>query len=482
MYLRRSYGQNICLATSTLAVCLASATAFAQAPEESAESQEKFQYSAYWRAGFNTASPLTGREFVDGAGGNSLYNFIERLTTEAPDNQGAPNIKTSRHARNPNYLKIQLSKVFSNEVKIAVSIDSPNGTAHETSPPPVNSDNQDSAINVTSNLRVRDLYTSLPTSSDLRVWGGSRQFEFEDLRLFDSGNAFDTSTLGIGIESDQTLFSLGYAKTKREAVVLTTPASLRSANSRQALLVNTKDATLLYRTEIPLEKNYTIIPMTKILIHGATQADATTGGKRQAIRGSVEITAGAIMSRSDPESTNSGHTTMGVKLKPPDGSEASLRGDNSGHDFHFFFDDANSFQFDGWGLLTAASVEQIVFKNEQKKYVVMTDGSIVASGETSKSQRSVAVGVQPVLYVTKRFHLALDTSYSFRDKKLQKTESNALLVTPIVRYALEENPLGSPQLYTSFTYGRYDLDFKKQIDGSFKRTLSTMQSGIELWF
>ena len=482
MQRRRFDWQTRCLMSCALVVFCLSAQASAQSVEETREPSEKFQYSGYWRAGFDTASPFTGREFVDGAGGNSFYNFIERLTSEAPDGQGAPNLKTSRHARDPNYLRIQLSKTFSNDVKVALSIDSKNAPVHESSPSLYETDNQTSAISISNSLRIRDLYTSLPTSSDLRVWGGSRQFEFEDLRLFDSGNAFDTSTLGIGIESNKTIFALGYAKTKREAVIVGSPARSRSANSRQSLLVSTKDATLLYRTEIPLEKNYTIIPMAKIIIHGATQADATTGGKRQAIRGSEELMAGAIMSRFEPETNNIGHTTMGVRLKPPDGSEASLRGDTAGHDIHFFLEDSNIFQFDGWGLVTAAAVEQIAFKNNQKRYVVMTDGSIVASGETSKSQRVVALGIQPVLYVTKHLHLALDTSYSFRDKKLQKNESNALLVTPILRYALAQDPLGSPQLYTSFTYGRYDLDFKKQIDGSFKRTLSTMQSGIELWF
>jgi hypothetical protein len=275
---------------------------------------------------------------------------------------------------------------------------------------------------------------------------------------------------------------MGYARAKREAVVAGRPTRGRASASRQEILVDTKDATFLFRREVPLEANYSIIPIFKLIIHGATQADATTGGRRQAIRGSQELYAGAIMSRFDNESGNSGHSTMGVNLRPPDGSEASLRGDNKGYDIRVFAEDANILNMQGWGLITALSVEQMFFKNEQKRYVVTTDGAIIPSGETSKNQRTVALGVQPVLYISKTLHLALDASYSFRDKKLQKNQSNALLITPIFRYSLAENPLGSPQFYTSFTYGRYDLDFKKQLDGSFKRTLSTMQSGIELWF
>ncbi|MFZ9520073.1 MAG: carbohydrate porin [Silvanigrellaceae bacterium] len=444
--------------------------------------EENFQFNGYWRAGFDTASPFTGREFVDGAGGNSFYNFIERLTSEAPDNQGAPNLKTSRHTRDPNYLKLQLSKTFTNDVRITFGIDSKGAPVHESTPAWADSANQGAAIQISNSLRIRDLYTSLPTTSDLRVWAGSRQFEFEDLRLFDSGNPFDTSTLGVGLESSKTIFAMGYAKAKREAVVAARPATVRGGTARQAVLVDTKDATLLYRTEVPLEKNYSIIPTFKVVVHGATQADATTGNKRQAIRGSQEFMAGAIMARFDGETGNTGHSTMGVSLKPPDGSEASLRGDNSGFDIRFFAEDANIISTPEWGLLTAISIEQTSFKNNQKRYVVMSDGSIVASGETSKSQRTIALGIQPVLYVTKSVHLAMDLSYSFRDKKLQKNQSNALLVTPIFRYAFSQSPLGSPQFYTSFTYGKYDLDFKRQIDGSFKNTLSTMQTGIELWF
>lgn len=471
-----------CLLSCTWTLSLCSAVSVAQSLVEQPQNAEKFQYSGYWRAGFDTASPFTGREFVDGAGGNSFYNFIERLTSEAPDAQGAPNLKTSRHARDPNYLKLQLSKAFPNDVRVTFSIDSKNAPVHESSPPTTDTGNQSSAIQISNSLRIRDLYTSLPSATDLRVWGGSRQFEFEDLRLFDSGNPFDTSTLGIGVESDKTLFSIGYAKAKREAVVASRPTSGRSSTSRQGVLVDTKDATLLYRTEVPVDKNYSIIPMLKIIVHGATQADSTTGGKRQAIRGSEDIYAGAIMSRYDPETDNRGHSTIGVSLIPPDKSEASLRGDTTGFDVHYFFEDSNIFQTPEWGLVTALAIEQITFKNDQKRYVVMEDGSIVASGETSKSQRNIALGLQPVLYVTKSIHLALDMSYSFRDKKLQKNQSNALLITPIFRYALSQNPLGSPQLYTSFTYGRYDLDFKRQIDGSYRRTLSTMQTGLELWF
>lgn len=448
-----------------------------------AQADEGFQFNGYWRAGFNTASPFTGREFVDGTGGNSFYNFFERLTLEAPDTQGSPRLKTSRHPRDPNYLKFQMSKSFPSEVKFIFGMDTREGTAQETatqvgSP----SDNETSAITTTNNFRIRDLYIELPTQTDMRVWAGSRQIEFEDLRLFEAGNPFDTKALGLGVETDRSLFSMSYSKSKREGVIEGISEEDRISSKLPPVLVETKDASFLYRREVPLEDNYTIIPMFKLIVRGAAAADSTTGGKRKAVRGSQELLVGSIMSRNDPDTGNYGNTTMGVNFRPPNYSEEALRGDVTGYDTIYFIQDSSVFNFIGWSVITAAALEQTVFRSEQTVFKVQTDGAIVSLGEKTRTQRMIALGVQPVLYINKSLHAALDLSYSFRDKKTSKTQSNALLVTPIVRYALNENVLGSPQLYTSFTYGRYDLDFKKQLDGSFKNTLGTMQSGIELWF
>jgi hypothetical protein len=448
-----------------------------------ARADEGFQYNGYWRAGFNTASPFTGREFVDGTGGNSFYNFFERLTLEAPDTQTSPRLKTSRAARDPNYLKFQMSKTFPSEVKFTFGMDTREGTSHEsTSVVKSPAENETSAITFNNNFRMRDLFIELPTSTDMRLWAGSRQIEFEDLRLFEAGNPFDTKALGAGVETDKTLFSVGYSKSKRESVIEGVSNEDRIANKIPPVLVETKDASILYRTEVPLEANYTIIPMFKLIIRGAAPADSTTGGKRQSIRGSQELLVGSVMARNDPDTGNFGNTTMGVNLRPPNYSEEALRGDVRGFDTIYFIQDSSIFNFLGWSLMTGASVEQTLFKNDQIIYKVQQDGAIVSTGEKTRSQRAIALGVQPVLYVSKAFHLALDLNYSFRDKKTAKSQSNTLLVTPIMRYALNENALGSPQLYTSFTYGRYDLDFKKQLDGSFKNTLGTVQSGIELWF
>jgi hypothetical protein len=481
---KTSWRRPFALATVVPLSFSAAATAYDNYPSDDVYiHEEDFEFNGYWRAGINTASPFTGREFLDGAGGNSFSNFFRSLTQEAPDTQTSPRLKTSRHARDPNYLKFQMSKTFQSAVKFTFGMDTREGTAHQSavllkSP----SDTESSSIPTNNNFRIRDLYVQLPTSSDMRIWAGSRQLEFEDLRLFEAGNPFDTKALGFGLETDRTFFSVGYSKSRREGVIEGISEEDRLARKATPVYVDTKDASLLLRREIPLETNYSVVPMAKIVIRGAAPADATTGGKRKAIRGSQEFMLGSVMARNNPETGGFGNTTMGVNLRPPDYSEESLRGDTSGFDAIYFLQDSSIFNFIGWSLITAFAVEQSIFKNDQTVYRVQSDGAIVSLGEKTRKQRTVALGAQPVLYVTKVFHLALDLSYSFRDKKISKTQSNALLVTPIIRYALNENVLGSPQIYTSFTYGKYDLDFKKQLDGSFKNTLGTVQSGIELWF
>lgn len=458
------------LAGAALQPCLSSA-------------DEGFEFNGYYRAGINTASPFTGREFVEGSGGNSLYRFFESLTLEAPDTQGSPRLKTSRHTREPNYLKMQMSKYFPSEVKFTFGIDTKSAASHATatalSSP---SETEASIITVNNTFRIRDLFLELPTATDTRVWAGSRQIEFEDLRLFEAGNPFDTKTLGFGLETNNSFFSVGFSKSKRQGVVEGVSEQDRVANKIPPVLVETKDAAFVYRKEIAVDANYTLIPMVKAIIHGAARADSTTGGKRLAIRGSQELLIGTVMARQDPETGGFGNTTMGASFRPAGYDEAALRGDTRGYDSVFFLQDSSVFNFIGWSVITGLSVEQNIFKNDQTVYVVQDDGAIISTGETTRNQRIIALGAQPVLYINKALHLALDLNYSFRDKKVDKSQSNAFLVTPIIRYALNENVLGSPQIYTSFTYGKYDLDFKRQLDGSFKNTLATTQSGIELWF
>lgn len=444
---------------------------------------EGFQFNGYYRAGFNTASPFTGKEFVEGSGGNSFYSFFESLTLEPSDVQGSPRLKTSRHAREPNYLKMQLSKYFPSEVKFTLGLDTRGAASHATSTT-VNSpsDSETSIISVNNSFRIRDLFLELPTATDTRIWAGSRQIEFEDLRLFEAGNPFDTKALGFGLETDNSFFSVGFSKSKRQGIVEGVSEQDRISNKIPPVLVETKDASLLYRKEITVDANYTLIPMIKVIIHGAARADATTGGKRLAIRGSQELLVGSVMARQDPETGGFGNTTMGASFRPAGYDEAALRGDTRGYDSVFFLQDSSVFNFIGWSVITGLAIEQSLFKDKQTVYQVQNDGAIISTGETTKTQRTIAMGVQPVLYINRALHLALDLNYSFRDKKVEKSQSNAFLVTPIIRYALNENVLGSPQIYTSFTYGKYDLDFKRQLDGSFKNSLATTQSGIELWF
>jgi hypothetical protein len=79
-------------------------------------------------------------------------------------------------------------------------------------------------------------------------------------------------------------------------------------------------------------------------------------------------------------------------------------------------------------------------------------------------------------------HAALDLNYAGRTKRLSNTDANGIIITPILRYAMNRSAIGTPQIYTSLSYGRYDAETKRQPDGTFKTTLVTTQTGFEIWF
>ena len=134
------------------------------------------------------------------------------------------------------------------------------------------------------------------------------------------------------------------------------------------------------------------------------------------------------------------------------------------------------------GLLTGFSLQSMSFKD--KMPVLKVDGgAIVADGtNTTTSTMKVSIGAQPVYYVTDHFHAALDFNYAMTTKKIAATDANLLTLTPILRYALAKNPVGTPQIYTSLTYGKYDAKVKKATNGEATDSLITTQTGMEVWF
>ena len=92
------------------------------------------------------------------------------------------------------------------------------------------------------------------------------------------------------------------------------------------------------------------------------------------------------------------------------------------------------------------------------------------------------VAAQPVYYLTPKFHAAFDVGYSYINKRVADNQANVLTLTPILRYAMNKNATGSPQIYTSVTYGSYNAKIKTNEKGDPTDTLVTTQTGFETWF
>lgn len=471
-----------------------------------AQASDGFEFGGYWRAGYNTASAVSGSDLITRK--ISFKDFVDTLqglTGEASDTQDLAGIKTTRHAHNPTYFLLKLGQRFSNGVEARFRMDSFGPMAHE-----VSESTADTSAKNAANLRVRDLYLSIPLGlENTRLWAGSRILEFEDLRLFDGGNPFDLNAYGIGVEGQKFEAVLSYNKASRTAVVLGANGQPIS-NPQQNALVDTKDVTLLARFDLKPWKSFHVRPMVKMTNHSGAPADNVSAIKRKAINGSVEATAGAVIARSGGTGYW-GNTVLAMRVTPAGligrtdqdenkGDEnykksaqqtnsenaaarnAALRGDGNNYDSTFILTDTANMDFSRWAMLTGLWVEHDIY-NSARPLWKLSGATIVRDGEaTTKQSTRYSVGIQPVYFISDQVHAALDLNYAGRTKRLSNTDANAIFITPILRYAMNKSALGTPQIYTSFSYGRYDAETKRQPDGSFKTTLLTTQTGFEIWF
>lgn len=454
---------------------VASESAFAQSEPPKAE--DTFEFAGYYRLGYNTA-----------------INPLE----EAPDEQGfGPfGLPTSRHVRNPNYLKLITKKSFANGMKFQLQLDTDGDRilAHETGfkPQVETTRNANGQIDdVTASfgfLRVRDAYLSLPVTDDISLWAGSRLQEFEDLRLFDGHNPFDVNAFGGGLESKDWLATLSYQKSERtrdSAIAPTSPAADRNT-------AEVKDVTLLLRYSLALSEGSAIKPMLKITRFGSASEDKSTSPTVRKVKGSTGVAIGGTYSRWDGK-TYWGNTTLAFLSGPAEeliqsnvgtsySTARTITGEKSGNDNAIYVADTSSVDFGAAGILTGIYLRYNMFKNDHQVFKEQS-GAIVPDGtKKEKNNLEYSVGLQPVYYVTDRFHTALDLNYAGRTEKFAADQADALLVTPILRYAMNRNPLGTPQIYTSITYGKYDAKVKRDDTKKPTDELLTTQTGFEVWF
>lgn len=471
-----------------------------------ARPDEGFEFGGYWRAGYNTASAVTAQELVTRKlSWKDLVDTLQGLTGEASDSQEIPGIKTTRHARTPTYLQLKLGQRFSNGVEAKLRLDSYGPMAHE-----VSESTADTSAKTAANLRVRDLYLSVPLGlENTRLWAGSRMMEFEDLRLFDGGNPFDLNAYGVGVEGPKFEAILSYNKANRTAVVVGANGQ-PVPNPQQNAVVNTKDVTLLTRFELKPWKIFQVKPMFKFTNHSGAPADTVSAIQRKALNGSVELTTGAVIARTGrpgywgntvlairetpsgligrtDQDENKGDdsikkTAQQTNLDNSAARNAALRGDSKNYDTTFILTDTSNIDFDRWAMLSGVWIEHDIY-NTARPLWKLSGSTITKDGDaTTKKSTRYSIGIQPVYFISDQVHAALDLNYAGRTKRLSNSDANAILITPILRYAMNRSAIGTPQIYTSFSYGRYDAETKRQPDGSFKTTLVTTQTGFEIWF
>lgn len=471
-----------------------------------AASTEGFEFGGYWRAGYNTASAVTAQELVTRKlSWKDFVDTLQGLTGEASDSQDLPGLKTTRHSRNPSYFQLKLGQRFSNALEAKLRLDSYGPFAHD-----VSESSADTSAKTAANIRVRDLYLSVPLSlENTRLWAGSRMLEYEDLRLFDGGNPFDLNAFGAGVEGPKFEATLSYNKASRTAVVVGANGQ-PVVNPQQNATVNTKDVTLLTRFELKPWKIFQVKPMLKFTNHSGAPADTVSSIQRKAINGSVEATVGAVIARTGRPGYW-GNTVLAIRETPSgligrtDQNEsggddaykktaqqtnidnaaarnAALRGDSKNYDTTFILTDTANIDFTRWAMLSGVWLEHDIY-NTPRPLWKLSGSTIVRDGEaTTKKSTRYSIGLQPVYFISDQVHAALDLNYAGRTKRLSNTDANGIIITPILRYAMNRSALGTPQIYTSFSYGRYDAETKRQPDGTFKTTLITTQTGFEIWF
>lgn len=471
-----------------------------------AHATEGFEFGGYWRAGFNTASSVTAQEFVTRkVSWTDFVDTLQGLTGEASDSQELIGLKTTRHARSPSYFQLRMSQRFSNGVDAKLKLDSFGPLFHELADTSADAPQKNAA-----NLRVRDLYLSVPLSAEnTRLWAGSRMFEYEDLRLFDGGNPFDHNAFGVGVDGPRYEAALSYSRATRTAVITNANGQPVTDNTESSL-VATKDITLTARMELNPLGRFQIKPMFKFVNHAGAPPDTVSVIQRKEIRGSVELTLGAIISRSGRPGYW-GNTVLAVRETPSgligrnDVNErigdddfkakaeqtnaanarernAALRGDSTKFDTTFILTDTTNIDFNRWSLMTGVWLEHDIYSAGRPQWTLKGSTIVEDEGKTTKKNTKYSVGIQPVYYISDQVHAALDLNYAGRTSRLSNADANGLIVTPILRYAMNKSALGTPQIYTSLSYGRYDAEVKRQPDSAYKTTLITTQTGFEIWF
>lgn len=452
-----SYRNTIFPALSLLSVIHAQQV-FAQ----DSKTPAPFEFHAYGRLGISTNEKLldAGQDQGDGAFG----------------------LPSSRHVRDLNYLRIQLQGRAAKDSLFNIEGQFDN-LAHQ-------SGKWDGA-----GLNLRNAYFQMPVSEDSSAWAGARRLEFEDVRLFDKFPLSDTTFYGAGatlpVAGSPATIALGFKNLDNDNLPVANDSGNPAAGNTN-IASKRRDTSLFLRYEISLGtnlalrptlilnrsgqyirdgvplKNYdTAVPQTNTVTANETPKPVVTGK------------AGAVLSHWGDSGW--GNHFAWVEQRVAAGQTSVSNKDT-------VFGLATSGDYEGWtsddfGLMYSAFYEQTFFKTAQPKFVLK--GTEYEAHPTTKSKNGtvLAVGVQPVYYVTDKLHAALDLSHTYTNKISSSSKKpNMTFVTPIVRYAANKNALATPQLFTSVTFGIYESKSRRTAAGTASGTSLTTQTGCEFWF
>ncbi|MEN9528805.1 MAG: hypothetical protein RI932_678 [Pseudomonadota bacterium] len=448
--------------THHTALSVLAASAFFALPAQANESKASpFEFHAYGRLGIITGEKLTraGKDQGDGSFG----------------------LPTSRHIRDMNYLRLQF-------------VGNPgNGNSLNVETQLGNLPHLDNSWGK-PNIDVRNAYFQTTVSPDAELWFGARRLEFEDVRLFDKFPLSDTTFYGAGskfaLAGTPTHVAIGFKERSSTALVANNPSDVALGNIEKNL--SSRDTSLFIRHEYSLGSNLSIRPTLILNQSGDTLVDgAPITSYKTAITGNTEFQSttlpektlsgkvGAVLSHWGDAGGGWGNHFLWLEQRAAAGTTGGSKKDTT-------IGLASSGDYEGFaaekvGLMYGLMIEHTVFKNEQPKFKLQND-ALVANG-TGKSNTVVALGLQPVYYITDRLHAALDLNHTLTTKVGPGADKpNMTFVTPIVRYASNKNALATPQFFTSVTYGVYETKARQSSSGAATRTSITTQTGCEFWF
>lgn len=422
-------------------------------------SKSPFEFHAYGRLGISTNEKLNdaGRDQGDGAFG----------------------LPTSRHVRDTNYLRIQLQGQADKQSLFNLEAQLEN-LPHLTS------------TWSGTGLNLRNAYFQTAVSPETQLWFGARRLEFEDVRLFDRFPLSDTTFYGAGttlsVAGAPTTIAAGF---KNQSSVLTLAKNSTDATSgNKDVTATSRDTSLFIRHEHSLGEGFTLRPTLILNRSGSAKVDGVPlDSYKTVVDGNITTTttkpasltykAGAVLSHGGDAGW--GNHFVWLEQKPATGMSGSNNKDT-------IFGLASSGDYEGWktesvGLMYGLMVEHTQFKKAQPKYTLVNDEFIPSATATSSSSTTMAVGLQPVYYITDRLHAALDVNHTLTTKVgTASAKPNMTFITPIVRFASNKTALATPQFFTSVTYGVYETKARLTASGKPSKTSITTQTGCEFWF